>query len=145
RHQVFPEVLRIVTQYVDQKVRFAQGVDRRELALEKYVQKLRQRVREGILPAAASRDAPLVPIVNSFQPSVSTANVNYRTARPVVSLTKSHLNLAPVYSDWEEEAIEIFEFHDWPKKIDEIRAVTSKPVWVSEAGASSFGAEEVQL
>jgi len=112
RHQVFPEVLRIVTQYVDQKVRFASGVDRRELALETYVQKLRQRVREGILPAAASRDAPLIPIVNSFQPSVSTASVNYRTARPVVSLTKSHLNLAPVYSDWEEQAIEIFEEMD---------------------------------
>jgi len=112
RHQVFPEVLRIVTQYVDQKVRFAPGVDKRELALETYVQKLRQRVREGILPAVASRDAPLVPIVNSFQPSVSTASVNYRTARPVVSLTKSHLNLAPVYSDWEEQAIEIFEEMD---------------------------------
>jgi beta-xylosidase len=35
--------------------------------------------------------------------------------------------------------------HDWPKKIDEIRAVTGKPVWVSEAGVSSFGAEEVQV
>ena len=34
--------------------------------------------------------------------------------------------------------------NDWPKKIEEIRAVTRKPVWVSEAGASSFGAEEVQ-
>jgi beta-xylosidase len=29
-------------------------------------------------------------------------------------------------------------------KLDEIRAVTSKPIWVSEAGVSSFGAEEVQ-
>jgi beta-xylosidase len=33
---------------------------------------------------------------------------------------------------------------EWPKKIAEIRAVTRKPVWVSEAGASSFGANEVQ-
>jgi beta-xylosidase len=35
--------------------------------------------------------------------------------------------------------------HDWPKKIDEIRSVTGRPVWVSEAGVSSFGAEEVQV
>ena len=42
--------------------------------------------------------------------------------------------------DWNHWSI-----HDWPKKIDEIRAVTSKPVWVSEAGVSSFGAEEVQV
>lgn len=42
--------------------------------------------------------------------------------------------------DWNHWSI-----HDWPKKIDEIRALTRKPVWVSEAGVSSFGAEEVQV
>lgn len=42
--------------------------------------------------------------------------------------------------DWNHWSI-----HDWPKKMDEIRQVTSKPVWVSEAGVSSFGAEEVQV
>jgi beta-xylosidase len=42
--------------------------------------------------------------------------------------------------DWNHWSI-----HDWPKRIDEIRGVTNKPIWVSEAGASSFGAEEVQL
>ena len=35
--------------------------------------------------------------------------------------------------------------NEWPKKVDEVReALGDKPVWVSEAGASSFGAEEVQ-
>ena len=42
--------------------------------------------------------------------------------------------------DWNHWSI-----HDWPKKIDEIRASPRKPIWVSEAGASSFGAEEVQV
>lgn len=32
----------------------------------------------------------------------------------------------------------------WPDKIAEIQAVTDKPVWVTEVGVSSFGAEEVQ-
>ncbi len=41
--------------------------------------------------------------------------------------------------DWNHWSI-----HEWPKKVDEIRQMTSKPVWVTEAGASSFGAEEVQ-
>jgi beta-xylosidase len=41
--------------------------------------------------------------------------------------------------DWNHWSI-----HEWPKKVDEIRAVTRKPVWVTEVGASSFGAEEVQ-
>jgi beta-xylosidase len=38
-----------------------------------------------------------------------------------------------------------WQIHDWPKKVEEIRSVTGKPVWVSEAGVSSFGAEEVQV
>src|SRR3954470_20004241 len=41
--------------------------------------------------------------------------------------------------DWNLWAID-----DWPKKLQEIRAVTSLPIWVSEVGVSSFGAEEVQ-
>ncbi len=39
----------------------------------------------------------------------------------------------------------LWPIHDWPAKIEEIRAVTDKPIWVSEVGISSFGAEEVQL
>jgi beta-xylosidase len=42
--------------------------------------------------------------------------------------------------DWNHWSI-----HEWPHKLDEIRAVTEKSIWVSEAGASSFGAEEVQV
>jgi beta-xylosidase len=41
--------------------------------------------------------------------------------------------------DWNHWQIE-----EWPAKLGEIRAVTSLPLWVSEVGASSFGAEEVQ-
>ncbi len=41
--------------------------------------------------------------------------------------------------DWNHWSI-----HEWPDRIRETRAVIDKPVWVSEAGASSFGAEEVQ-
>jgi beta-xylosidase len=41
--------------------------------------------------------------------------------------------------DWNHWTI-----HEWPSKIDEIKAVTKLPVWVSEVGVSSFGAEEVQ-
>jgi beta-xylosidase len=37
-----------------------------------------------------------------------------------------------------------WQIHEWPDKLAEIRAVTDKPVWVSEVGVSTFGAEEVQ-
>jgi beta-xylosidase len=38
----------------------------------------------------------------------------------------------------------LWKIAEWPAKIEEIKAVTSLPVWVSEVGVSSFGAEEVQ-
>jgi beta-xylosidase len=34
--------------------------------------------------------------------------------------------------------------NEWPDKLEEIRSVTDLPVWISEVGVSSFGAEEVQ-
>ena len=41
--------------------------------------------------------------------------------------------------DWNHWSI-----HDWPARIEEIKAVVSHPVWISEVGVSTFGAEEVQ-
>jgi beta-xylosidase len=38
----------------------------------------------------------------------------------------------------------LWPIHEWPAKLEEIRRVTSLPVWVTECGVSSFGAEEVQ-
>ncbi|MBD0367395.1 MAG: beta-xylosidase [Flavisolibacter sp.] len=37
-----------------------------------------------------------------------------------------------------------WQIHQWPDKIAEIEAVTNLPVWVTEVGISTFGAEEVQ-
>jgi beta-xylosidase len=37
-----------------------------------------------------------------------------------------------------------WQIDEWPDKLAEIRAVTDLPLWVSEVGVSTFGAEEVQ-
>ena len=39
----------------------------------------------------------------------------------------------------------LWSIHDWPAKIAEIEEVTDKPIWVTEVGVGSFGAEEVQV
>jgi beta-xylosidase len=41
--------------------------------------------------------------------------------------------------DWNNWSI-----NEWPNQIASIRAVTALPVWVSEVGVSTFGADEVQ-
>lgn len=38
-----------------------------------------------------------------------------------------------------------WQIDEWPAKIAEIQAVTDLPVWVTEVGVSTFGAEEVQV
>ena len=37
-----------------------------------------------------------------------------------------------------------WQIDEWPAQLASIRSVTSKPLWVTEVGASSFGAEEIQ-
>jgi beta-xylosidase len=38
----------------------------------------------------------------------------------------------------------LWQIGEWPAKLEEIKAMTPLPVWVTEVGVSSFGAEEVQ-
>ena len=38
-----------------------------------------------------------------------------------------------------------WQLDEWPDRIAEAESVTGKPVWVTEVGVSSFGAEQVQL
>jgi beta-xylosidase len=54
-----------------------------------------------------------------------------------------HVDMVAVHGfplDWN-----LWQIHEWPAKVDEIRAVTDKPIWVTEVGVSSFGAEELQV
>jgi beta-xylosidase len=37
-----------------------------------------------------------------------------------------------------------WQIHEWPDRIAELERVTTLPIWVTEVGVSSFGAEEVQ-
>jgi beta-xylosidase len=53
-----------------------------------------------------------------------------------------HVDVVAVHGfplDWNHWTI-----HEWPEKLDSIRAVTDLPIWISEVGVSTFGAEEVQ-
>jgi beta-xylosidase len=53
-----------------------------------------------------------------------------------------HLDAVAVHGfplDWN-----LWQIGDWPQKLDEIRQVTPLPIWVTEVGVSSFGAEEMQ-
>ncbi len=39
----------------------------------------------------------------------------------------------------------LWQIDEWPARVAEMREAAGRPVWVTEVGASSFGAEEVQV
>jgi beta-xylosidase len=54
-----------------------------------------------------------------------------------------HMDVVAVHGfpfDWNHWKVD-----EWPSKLNEIHAVTDLPVWVSEVGVSTFGADEVQV
>jgi type III restriction enzyme len=108
RHQLFPELVGIVQRYIRERVQFKPGLDARELGLELYSRKLIERIRDGILPAAA-RPGRLIPVVNRFHSNNTTADISDHTTRRVLPVTRSHLNCTIIRSNPEAEAVEIME------------------------------------
>ncbi|WP_028989047.1 glycosyl hydrolase [Thermithiobacillus tepidarius DSM 3134] len=54
-----------------------------------------------------------------------------------------HMDVVAVHGfplDWNH-----WQINEWPQKIAEIEAVAGLPVWVTEVGVSTFGADEVQV
>lgn len=109
RHQIFPSVVKILEDYIRDRVEFGPNTDVRELALVRYAQLVRERIRDSIVSSAASAQKPLLPVLNSFRREVTTADVEYQTTRPTCPLVKSHLNAAVFRSTDECDAIDVLE------------------------------------
>ncbi len=87
---------------------------------------------------ALTAEAPELPIVmGGMSPIDPLFVMNMQSKGALDGLDAVAVHGFPL--DWNH-----WQIHDWPAKLDEIRAVTSLPVWVSEVGVSTFGAEEVQ-
>jgi beta-xylosidase len=87
--------------------------------------------------AVRSENARLTRVLGGISPIDPGFLDNMRTQGVLDAVDAVAVHGFPL--DWNHWAI-----HDWPAKLDEVRAVTPKPLWVSEVGVSTFGAEEVQ-
>ncbi|RLC87643.1 MAG: hypothetical protein DRI37_06030 [Chloroflexi bacterium] len=104
RHQLFPQVLRLVHAYVQRRVDY-RDIDPRELGQERYTQLIVERLLAAIKPDDGAGEAPLLPILNRYQPTGSTAEVDFKTTRPCFVTTFSHINLvAADTARWEQSA-----------------------------------------
>jgi beta-xylosidase len=88
--------------------------------------------------AAVRAERPELPIALGGISPIDPAFIRHMADQGVLDV----IDVVAVHGfplDWNH-----WQIHEWPDKIDEIRAVTDRRVWVSEVGVSSFGAEEVQ-
>ena len=105
RHQLFPQVYRIVDEYIARKVDF-RGCHPCELGLETYVRRIVERLTAAIEPDADSGEPALLPRLSRYQPIGSTAGVNFKTTRPCVPTVRSHIDQVVADTDsWEQAAV----------------------------------------
>ncbi len=104
RHQLFPQVLAYVKEYIRTRVNF-RGCNPCELGMAKYVQRLVERFGDAIVPSDDAGEPPLLPVLNAHRPSGSSAGVDFKTVKPCQATRKSQVNQvaldAPV---WEASA-----------------------------------------
>jgi type III restriction enzyme len=114
RHQLFPQVFAYVQQFVQRKVNF-NGVDSRELGLDKYAKIVVERMRDAIHPDDSQGEPPLLPILNRYRPVGSTSGVDFITTRGTIPSTKSHINSVVLHSGWEADAAKVLDSTDLVK------------------------------
>ena len=91
REILFPQVLSIAKRYIEEKVTFIDAKPN-EIALEKYIQLIVERLLAAIEPDTSEGEAPLLPIIERFRPKGSTSEVLFRTVRRAHSTLKSHVS-----------------------------------------------------
>jgi len=93
RHMLFPQVLAAVWQYLEERVVVVDpDTPLEEIALLKYKQRIIERLTEAIEPDTEAGEPPILPVIERFRPIGSTAEVLFRTVRPCVGTTKSHIS-----------------------------------------------------
>lgn len=93
RHILFPQVLRFVWQYLEERVVVSRDdIPLEEIALLRYKQRIVERLTAAIEPDTEAGELPILPVVERFRPTGSTSEVLFRTVRPTVGTTKSHVS-----------------------------------------------------
>ena len=105
RHQLFPQVLKLVQAYVNTKIDF-RGVDKRELGLDIYVKKIVERFLNAIEPDESQGEPPLLPRLNRYKQTGTTVEVNFKTVKRTVFTTRSHVDQVVCDTKtWEEISV----------------------------------------
>ena len=105
RSALFPQVLRIVQEYISERVDL-NGLHPCEVGLQTYAQRIIGLLITAIKPDDARGETPLLPRLNRYKPIGSTESVHFKTVKPVQATSVSHLNfVACDTGSWEQAAV----------------------------------------
>ena len=105
RQALFPQVLRIVHDYIARRVAF-NGMHSCDVGLQIYAERIVSLLAAAIVPAESSGAPALLPRLNPYRPVGSTADVYFKTVKPVRAAAASHLNaVACDTGSWEQAAM----------------------------------------
>jgi type III restriction enzyme len=105
RSVLFPQVLSAVQQYIEQRIDYS-GCHHCEIGLKTYAEKIISLIVAAIQPDDEKGEAPLIPRLNRYKQIGSSANVHFKTVKPVQATQKSHLNfVACDTNSWEQAAM----------------------------------------
>ena len=111
-HVLFPQLVRIVQQYVNERVTPIAPAERVDLFLSPYYGWAIERLAESIRPDTAQGEAPEVPRYETSRGPGSTADVDYWTSKDVREIVRSHLNYVVADTKkWEQETAYIIDTH----------------------------------
>ena len=111
-HVLFPQALRIVERYLNEKVEAQSPADKRDLFVAPYYGWLIERLFEAIRPDASQGETPELPRYETHRGPGSTMDVNFRTSRDVREVQKSHVNFVVADTDkWEQAAAYYIDRH----------------------------------
>ena len=110
-HVLFPQVLRIVQQYLAEKVKPLPPADRLDAFLSPYYGWIIERLLGAIRPDTAAGEAPEVPEIDEDRP-LRTADISVFTGKPVREVVRSHVNLVVFDTvTWEQSAAYALDQH----------------------------------
>ncbi len=114
RLHLFGQMKRIVREWLDDCLVHKGGTNAAQLAYKTIADKACERIAAGIIRSRLSRENPVKAVLDPYNPTGSTANVNFRTSRTSRYQTDPrhcHVNWAILDSGWEAELCRVVEAH----------------------------------